>query len=288
MTRDLRTMWKDAEPEDEEMAGLFGPHTTGPSCPPPELLQASQMRTLPQPVQARVARHVEHCVMCQALGEALDDPALASLTPEESARILTRVRAELGRSRRPFVAWWQFAAAAAAVALVAFGLVLFRASRNAPAALAPGEIAVLQLEKPDLPARTGTDLVWRGPTDSGAGADLGRALEPYRAGDFAEAARRLTALLDRQPQNPAVLFYLGVSDLFLGADAQAVTALEQAESFVRDDVDLARETAWYLALAYQRTGQIQRATAKLDALCRGGSTRAARACIGLSGLSAPQ
>ena len=76
-----------------------------------------------------------------------------------------------------------------------------------------------------------------------------------------------------------------MSDLSLGSDAQAVTALEQAERTVQDDADLARETAWYLALAYRRTGQIQRAAGKLEALCRGGSSRAARACSGLSELS---
>jgi hypothetical protein len=293
MTRDVRTMWKDAEPEDEVMVDFFRPHTADPlagaPCPPPELVQASQMGALPPPVQERVARHVGQCAVCQALRGALDDPALASLTPEESQRILARVRAPLCRSGRAFVVGWQFSAAAALIGLVALGFVLFRQSRHAPAApaseIAGGAPSVFQLAQPELPARAGTDLVWRGPGDSGAAADLDRGLEPYRAGDFAEAARRLTALRDRQPHNAAVHFYLGMSDLFLGADAQAVTALEQTERIVKDDPDLARETAWYLALAYRRTGQIQRAAGQLDALCRGGSSRAARACIGLSELS---
>ena len=101
MTRDRPTTWTDAEPEDEVMAGLLrartGGRLAGPPCPAPELVQASKMGTLPEPLQARVAGHLERCVVCQALVEALEDPVLASFTPEDSTRILTRVRTEVGR-----------------------------------------------------------------------------------------------------------------------------------------------------------------------------------------------
>jgi TolA-binding protein len=294
MTRDLPTASKDGDPEDEVVAALFrartADHLAGPPCPAPELVQASQMGTLPAPLQERIARHLGGCVVCQALVEALEDPAVARFTPEDSTRILTRLRADAGRSRRMIFAWWQLPAAAAVVALVGLAVALNRESTSLPGPPAPGEIAagapsVFQLDKPEFRAGASSDLVWRGPADSAAPTELDRALEPYHAGDFAEAARSLTALLDRQPQNATAHFYLGLSDLSRGSDAEAVTALEGAERTVQGDAELARETAWYLALAYRRTGQIQRAGAKLEALCRGGSSRAARACIGLSELS---
>ena len=66
MTRDPWTMWSDAEPEDEAAAALFRPRGAEPVCPPPALLQASQIGTLPAPVQERVARHVEQ--LCRVSG----------------------------------------------------------------------------------------------------------------------------------------------------------------------------------------------------------------------------
>jgi hypothetical protein len=85
----------------------------------------------------------------------------------------------------------------------------------------------------------------------------------------------------RHPQNAAGHFYLGISNLFLYRDADAVTALEAAERLAKNDTYLLHETAWYLALAYRRTGQVEQARARLDALCRSGSTRTARACAGI-------
>ncbi len=290
MTRDPRTMWNDAEPEDEAAAAVFRPRGAEPVCPPPELLQASHMGTLPTPVQERVARHLERCVVCQALGDALDDPSVGEITPDERDRIRARIRTGLGESAPTFgrSRWWL--PAAAAVALVAIGSVLVWQTRNTPPRIArdvrqPDAPSVFQLEKPAIHARAGTDLVWRGSPDSVEAGDLARALEPYRTNDFAEAARRLRAFVSRHPQSASGHFYLGVSELFRAADADAVTALENGERLAKDDADLARETAWYLALAYRRTGQRERAAGKLDALCRGGSVRAGQACAGLSELS---
>ena len=146
----------------------------------------------------------------------------------------------------------------------------------------PDAPSVFQLEKPAIPARGGTDLVWRGSPDSGEAEDLARALEPYRTNDFPEAARRLRAFVSRHPLSASGHFYLGVSELLRAAGADAVTALENAERLAKTDADLARETAWYLALAYRQTGQRESAAAKLDALCRGRSVRAGQACAGLS------
>ena len=290
MTRDPWTMWSDAGPDDEAAAAVLRPRSADPVCPPPALLQASRSGTLPTPVQERVARHVERCVVCQALGEALDDPSVGEITPDERDRIRARIRIGLGEPALRFGRgrWWL--PMAAAVALVATGSVLVWQSGEIPPPIArdvrqADAPSVFQLEKPAIPVRAGTDLVWRGSPDSVEAGDLARALEPYRTNDFGEAARRLSAFVSRHPQSASGHFYLGVSELFRAADAGAVTALENSERLAKDDADLARETAWYLALAYRRTGQRDRAAGQLDALCQGGTVRAGQACAGLSELS---
>jgi TolA-binding protein len=275
-------MWNDAEPEDEAAMGFFRPRSddarANVACPPPELVQAWHTGVLPPEWQERVAAHVTHCGVCQTLGEALADSDIGSLTPEEHERILGRVHTELGTSKRAILRsrWWQWSAAAAGLALVATGAVLVWHARSTP--------SVFHLEKAAMLAPASTDLLWRGATDSG---DLTHALEPYRADDFAEAARRLTTLVSRYPQSAAGHFYLGVSELFLGRDADAATALERAEQLAKDHADLAREARWYLALAYRRLGQDARAAGQLDTLCRADGPRAAQACAGLRELSAP-
>lgn len=301
MTGDRRAKWNDTEPEDEAASAFFRPRSgvthAALQCPAPELVQASQMGALPAHLQASVASHVEQCVVCQALSEALDDPSVSDLTPDENARILTRVRAELRPATRRLRQdlWWPLSAGAAVLALAALGSVLLRQSRSIPQAPAPPPLSqdvrlpnvpsVFTLEKPSMPAPAATDLVWRGAAGSDE-ADLTRALEPFAADDFAEAARRLRALVGRYPQSAAGHFYLGVSELFLARDADAATALENAQRLAKDSADLAREAGWYLAVAYRRTGQTELAAATLDALCRGQSTRAAQACAGLRELSA--
>ena len=298
MTGDPRAKWNDSEPDDEAASAFFRPRSGVADdtlqCPAPELVQASHMGALPAHLQEPISSHVERCVVCQALGEALDDPSVGSLTPDESARILTRVRAELRPARRRFRRqMWPLSAAAAVLALAASGSVLLWQSRNIQHAPAPPRLSqdvrlpnvpsVFKLEKPSMPAPAPTDLVWRG---AGSGeADLARALEPFASDDFAEAARRLRALVERYPQSAAGHFYLGVSELFLARDPDAATALETAQRLAKDSADLAREATWYLAVAYRRTGQIERAAATLDALCRGQNTRAAQACAGLRELS---
>jgi hypothetical protein len=293
-------MWSDTVPDDEKGLKFFRRSAAGtgpPLCPSPELVQASQSGTLPPPLQERVARHVEACAVCQTLAEALDDASVGGPTEDERARILQRVRTGLGRSgRAPVrVQWWQWSAAAAAVALLAIGSAIVWQFRSAPAPVQvardihlPAAPSVFTLDKPAIQPSAASDILWRGSATPEAAADLARAVEPYVAGDFAEAARRLRALVSRDPQNAAGHFYLGVSDLFLDRDAEAVKSLEIADQLSKGNLDLEREVVWYLALAYRRTGQIERAGARLAALCRGQGPRAGRACAGLRQLAGPR
>ena len=98
---------------DDDGAQFFRRGGGGPGapCPSPELVQAARMSTLPPHVQDRVAAHVERCVVCQALGDALNDPSVGELRPDEQARILERVHAGANVSTRIRSAnrLWQFA-----------------------------------------------------------------------------------------------------------------------------------------------------------------------------------
>jgi cytochrome c-type biogenesis protein CcmH/NrfG len=252
-------------------------------CPLPELVQAYRMGTLPAGVQERVAAHVPGCDSCQALLEALDDPEIAEPTPEERLRLRARVRA--GVADEPLIAArhgvrkWFIAAAAVAAGCVATAL-LWQFSRSPQP---PVAASLPRLEKPALPA--GGGLVWRGAAP-GEAEELARALEPFNANDFPESSRRLEAFVKRYPQNARGEFYLGVSRLFAGADADGIVALEHAERLARDDGDLAGHIAWYLALAYARVNQVERASSKLDGLCRTQHVRAAEACTTLRELDA--
>jgi cytochrome c-type biogenesis protein CcmH/NrfG len=251
------------------------------SCPLPELVQAYQMETLPSGVQQRVGTHVLSCESCQALLEVLDDPEIAEPTPEERRRLHARVRA--GVADEPSIAathdvrTWFIAAAAVLVGCVATALMWqFTLSPRQP-------VSLPRLEKPARPARDG--LVWRGSAAAEAQA-LAPALEPFDADDFLESSRTLGAFVSGYPRNADGRFYLGVSRLFVGADADAVVALEEAERLGRDDADLAGHIAWYLALAYARVNQVERASGKLDGLCRTQHVRAAQACTTLRELDA--
>jgi TolA-binding protein len=280
-------MWNDAEPDDAAAAAFFRPRSdeAQAGCPRPDLIQASQAGVLPPELQQRVAAHVAHCVVCQALVDALDDSSVGSLTAEEQARIRQRVDGELSRLPRALV-WnrsWHLAAACAV--LVAAGSLFVWQSRQRPTAPTPDASSVFHLEKPSMRAPDKDDLVWRGASRPEEAQDLARALEPYDANNFAEAARRLQQVVSRYPQSAAGHFYLGVCDLFLGRDADGATALENAERLAKDQPDVAREAKWYLAVAYRRLGQNARAAAQLDALCLGGGPRAVQACAGLRELS---
>ena len=300
MTRDSFAMWSDAEPEDSAAAALFGRDASERrplTCPPPDLLQASAAGVLGSPLQEQVAGHLGRCVVCQALAGALDDPSIGELTPEERTRIMSRVRSGIVtdgghlRWRR----WWPGMAAAAALIAVALGFSLLWQSRSVPPAQTaarashdinlPNDPSVFVLDKAPTRIQGATALLWRG---SPAGAEkeaFAAALEPYRVDDFAEAARRLRRFVERYPKSATGSFHLGVSELFLNRDAEAVVTLDRAARLAKGEPDLAGDVAWYLAYAYHRTGQSDLAARTLEPLCQSASPRASQACAGLKELS---
>jgi len=294
MPRDPRTAWRDAQADDGVGADFFRPRGDA-VCPPPELVQALRADVLPADLRAHLATHVESCSVCRALGEALDE-SVESLTPEEQERILARVRAVTGRSHESSrrQRWWLASAAAALVAAVGVGSLLLWQSRretaldaptvpSSPAPRAPAPALGVELPAIRLPGVVG--LPSRGSPETAEREQLIRALEPYRAGQYAEGARRLHAFVRRHPQSAEGQLYLGVGSLLMYRDEDAVTALEAAERLAKTNVYLRHESNWYLALAYRRLGQVEQARDRLDALCRSNHVRAARACAGIRELA---
>lgn len=286
MTHEMRSRWSDPAPEDETMTRLLGEsrEPRASMCPSSDLVQAAEMGVLPPGLQERVAAHVDQCGMCRALGQALSDPSVGELTPEEQARALTRIRATVAAApaadsgRRPWA--WTTVAAASLLTVIAGSAVIW-SLRSSPADVPPSDPSVLRLEKPGMTPGGGGGLVWRGTDAAGGDADLESALQSFRRDDFEEAVRRFSIAVDQQPQNALAHFYLGVSQLFMSSPSKAIAALENAERLVDEDERLTGEVVWYLAVAYQRTGQYERAATRLEALCRRQGNRTDLACAAL-------
>jgi hypothetical protein len=264
--------------------------------PPFELIRAAHADVLPTELQAAVSEHLAESAMSRTLAEGLgpDEPALAA---EDGERLLARVLKEAGRANTPARGWgWLrplfLGSAVAAAAL----LVWFVSSRSEVAPTAPPESTVaiaqppsvpvflLPLQKPDV--RVGmAALTWRGSTGTNNQllADLKPGLDAYRQGDYATADRELTALAARYPGTIEILFYQGVSRLFLNDLTGAIAALTAAEAI--GDAMFAADVSWYRAVAEQRAGNVVDARARLGALCRANSEGAARACAALDELA---
>lgn len=151
----------------------------------------------------------------------------------------------------------------------------------------PKAPSVFRLEKPPVRLPLSAAMVWRGEGDTDRARfaeEFKAAMAPYRADEYAPAAARLARLAREFPSSPEVSFYLGVCQLFLGRDQEAIASLERAQP--RATADLAREVSWYLALAHQRAGQADRAEALLSGLCQGSNPYSAQACAGIQELKA--
>jgi hypothetical protein len=280
---------------DAEAAAFFRPRypepTTTAQCPAPELLRAFRAGTLSPLLQARVAQHVAGCAMCGVLVEALEEMSPEPLTVGEQARILARVRKHIGPVRRGFGGLFTWQAMAAAAAAIVVGVVLWQFQR---VATLPDASSALRLEKPAV-RLPGPQSALEFKSKSAPVEALVTALEPYRADDLDEAARRLSSLVNRFPGDAFAHFYLGATHLLMANNASttknetrfgpAIAALETARSMAIDDSELTREAAWYLALAYHAAGQEQRASDTLELICREGGRRAPQACAALSELA---
>lgn len=288
--------WTDLEPDEEALLkelALFGPPAAGAGhCPEPELVSAAGQGVLPARLAGAVTRHVEQCAPCRALQRDLAALEPVGPTAEERRRIEERIEQAVGRRWWTAVAAgssWRWALAAAAAVLVVAAVAggrwwLTPAPVATPARLpwptgptAP-VAAQYPLEKPPVRVPLAAVLVWRGASSAGQDrhlAELGEALVPYQADDFAEAARRLQALTARRT-DPEADFYLGVCRLFLADHAGAVAALRRARA--AGAPAMATDASWYLGMAYLSAGQHREAATEFRDLCAAGGAHQAAAC----------
>jgi hypothetical protein len=199
--------------------------------------------------------------------------------------------------RRPGFGGWRFLAAAAAVVLT-LGLGTWwamrtgiengieRAVRDAaprattrPAVTAPAQQPPSWAALSSAPeVRLPPDLVltMRGTGDDRDGflEAFGKAIAPYRAGQFAEAAAALAPVAERYPKVVETWFYLGAARLYGGAASEAIEPLRRAQS---SEV-VGDEARWLQAVALQRAGRDSEARSTLDALCSAAGQFRDRAC----------
>jgi hypothetical protein len=261
--------------------------------PPFELLRAAHADALPPDLQTAVSEHLSASALSRTLAEGLGDDG-PTLTAEEQERLLARIMKEAGKASEPSRVWNWLRPALAGAGIVAVASLVWLVSSTTERGerIAPPETTVvvalprstppflLPFEKPDV--RLGMSaLTWRGTTGSSNQllADLKPGLDAYRSGNYATADRELTALAAQYPGTIEILFYQGVSRLFLDDLPGAIGSLTAAEAV--GDRSFAADVSWYRAVAEQRSGNVPDARVRLDALCRAG---AARACSALEQL----
>ena len=286
----MRPVPPDLEPSEVALFDL----AAGLHCPPPETLLPSLEGTLPLPLRDRVLAHLDACSVCRALVAAQESPECALPTDEEAARIRGRV-SRAATLRR---VWWPGTAAAATFALVAGGAWMSQFQRvpsDTPLAPRPpaAEVAreartfVLAFDIPaiELPSSA---LVLRGEAADPYATALIRALEPFRRGDYPQAADRLRALGSAHADEPYARYYLGVSYLLAGQHLEAIAPLERVRELAAPNSRLHSEASWYLAVALERSDRVDQAVLVLTQLCGSGGSRGDKACGALGTLLAPR
>lgn len=273
----------------DQLAIIRERHRSDPSL---DLLRAAKAEVLPGAVQEQVAQHLSESAWSRAVVDGLDQND-AALDAASQARLLGRVEREAAAERRgPVVRpWFRPVLIASAVAASAFIAWLFVRPPTTPdipisteAVPPPVEARPFQLAfaKPDVRLSMAA-LTWRGGgSDNPLLADLKPAFDAYRQGDYASAERELTALAEKYPGTIEILFYQGISRLFLDDGRGAVAALSAAEPLA--DATFIGDVRYYRAVAEQRAGNTNEARTRLDALCGEKGADSARACTSLAEL----
>ena len=273
-------------------------------APPCELLRAAQAEALPEDLQTSVSEHLAASAMSRTLAEGLGEDAPA-LSAEEQERLLARIMKDARKESAPASVWGWFRPVLVGTGIVAVASLVWIVSKGTEVGerLAPpaSQVVValppavpppflLPFEKPDVRLGMGA-LTWRGSapsaTDDGNQllADMKPGLDAYRRNDYATANRELTALAGRYPGTIEILFYQGVSRLFLNDYTGALAAFDAADAI--GDRTFAGDVTWYRAVAEQRSGNVAEARDRLEGICGARGPDAARACTALEQLTRP-
>lgn len=266
--------------------------------PPVEMLRAARADALPEDLQTSVSDFLATSAMSRTLAEGLGDDDAPALSREEQDRLLARIMNEAHDEAAPPSAWRWLRPLLVGSGIVAVASLVWMISTATEVGerLGPPETQVvvalppaappflLPFDKPDVRLGMGA-LTWRGssPSTSDKGnqllMDLKPGLDAYRQDDYETANRELTALAARYTSTIEVVFYQGVSRLFLEDYSGAIAAFETADAI--GDRTFAADVSWYRAVAEQRSGNTAQARVRLEAICGARGPDAARACAAL-------
>jgi hypothetical protein len=258
--------------------------------PPIEMLRAARADVLPDELLTSTVKSTSESEWGRALVEGLDtvDRPLGN---DDEDRLLLRIRRAIAAGTRASSAWrWLRWATVAAVATLVIVVAVSRREVNVPTPdVGPGLQTppsvqtppstprfVLPLDKPEVKLSAAV-LTFRGPTDDEFIDQLTKALDAFRADNYAEADRQLQALEKAHPVFD-VYFYQGLSRLLSDDAAAALPPLRKAASLA--DRVFAPDVAWYTAVAEERTGQLTAARDRLADLCRTENPHRQQACEG--------
>lgn len=91
-------------------------------------------------------------------------------------------------------------------------------------------------------------------------------IQAYRSGQYKQALQEFSQL---PAQQPCVSYYVGLTQLALNQEKEAITSLKAASADTPNEPALVRQKAeWYLALAYLKAGQITEAKQQLTTVLR--------------------
>jgi tetratricopeptide (TPR) repeat protein len=299
----------DIGPDERELLEGFGTslevlkarHT---DCPKPELLLASQEGVLDEVTAGNIATHLRKCTFCQILLRDLADSELDAARPEEEQRVGKQVLSATASSAEAeragdgilSVLFRRAVPVAALAAIVAAAVVWIRLHQPTGPVPTPSTVAVqpdkpvapsmLQWEKLPIKLQASSVLVLRGKPRTAQekyAAELTAALAYYRDDKYAEAAGQLAKVSKMYPRGVEAQLYLGISQLYLQQNSEAIPALEAAQQLGPEQ--FREDATWYLAVAHQRAGDTQASLTELRKLCGSKSNYASRACDGMRQLS---
>lgn len=277
------------DPFEEDFSQAAGPM---PAHPPLDLLRAAGQDVLPASTEAKIAHHLQHCALCTMLLADFAQLPEAPFTTGQQQRIRTTIPAALQKSSQT-LAW--VGTIAAAALLTVSGIATYRilhrthaagtantATTNIPATAPtsnPIPNVAIAFAKLPPPPGIAPGLTTRGasaPTDEPAATELFPAFDAYNHGHYDEAVKQFTALTSVYPRSSITPLYLGISQLFLSQNEDALISLTHA-------IETATATtknpaAWYRAVAALRAHS-REAPALFHTLCQDtASTYSQQAC----------
>jgi tetratricopeptide (TPR) repeat protein len=138
-----------------------------------------------------------------------------------------------------------------------------RQETQPPAAKTPAEPTVEQLARVEAPPHAPVPL--RGPLNE-ATQHFRRGMEAYHKADYAKAIDELRAARELDPNAAHISFFLGVSDLMVGRDDAAITALRA--TIALGESPYLEEARFYLAKGFLRRKDLDAAEAQLNQVIR--------------------